>query len=138
MELVLTRFGGPSEDGFGGVTWGDFEWRIRLSSGGRWSRWCALGGRRRSIRQEFEPTAQSIWTWARQTEWDAGKRADGPSSDEREELTKFRRENARLRQERDILAKGEADQKGIQWMAFPPNAWFARERKATTSGFTGS
>ncbi|MFQ3665913.1 MAG: IS3 family transposase [Sphingomonadaceae bacterium] len=57
------------------------------------------------LSREFEPTAQSIWNWVRQADRDAGKRTDGPTSIEREELSKLRRENARLRQERDILAK---------------------------------
>lgn len=76
------------------------------------------------LSREFEPTAQSIWNWVRQADRDAGKRTDGPTSIEREELTKLRRENARLRQERDILAKAAA--------------WFARESRTTPSGFTGS
>jgi len=76
------------------------------------------------LSREFEPTAQSIWNWVRQADRDVGRRADGPTSIDREELTKLRRENARLRQERDILAKAAA--------------WFARESKATPSGFTGS
>ena len=42
----------------------------------------------------------------------------------REELARLRRENHRLRQERDILAKAAA--------------WFARESKASPNGFTGS
>ena len=54
----------------------------------------------------------------------AGKRADGASSAEKEELARLRRENHRLRQERDILAKAAA--------------WFARESKASPNGFTGS
>ena len=41
-----------------------------------------------------------------------------------EELARLRRENHRLRQERDILAKAAA--------------WFARESKASPNGFTGS
>lgn len=90
------------------------------------------------LAREFEPTAQSIWNRVRQADRDAGKRTDGPTSIEREELTRRRRENARLRQEHDILAKGEVDQKGVRWPAFPPNAWFARESKATPSGFAGS
>jgi transposase len=49
--------------------------------------------------REFEPTAQSI------AERDAGKRLDAPTSAEREEPGRLRRENHRLRQERDILAK---------------------------------
>jgi transposase len=76
------------------------------------------------LSREFEPTAQSIWSWVKQAERDAGKRTDGPSSGEREELARLRRENHRLRQERDILAKAAA--------------WFAKESKGTPSGSSGS
>ena len=76
------------------------------------------------LAREFEPTAQSISTWVKQADRDAGKRIDGPTSAEREELASLRRENHRLRQERDILAKAAA--------------WFARESKASPNGFTGS
>jgi transposase len=75
------------------------------------------------LSREFEPTAQSIWNWVRQAERDGGTRKDGGViSPEREELTKLRRENHRLRQERDILAKAAA--------------WFAKER--THSGSSNS
>jgi transposase len=61
------------------------------------------------LSREFEPTAQSIWNWFRQAERDGGARKDGGvTSPEREELSKLRRENHRLRQERDILAKAAA------------------------------
>ncbi len=61
------------------------------------------------LSREFEPTAQTIWNWVRQAERDGGVRKDGGvTSPEREELTKLRRENHRLRQERDILAKAMA------------------------------
>ena len=76
------------------------------------------------LAREFKPTAQSISTWVKQAERDASKRADGPTSAEREELGRLRRENHRLRQERDILAKAAA--------------WFARESKANPNGFSGS
>lgn len=76
------------------------------------------------LAHEFEPTAQSISTWVKQAGRDPGRRADGPTSVEWEELTRLRRENHRLRQERDILAKAAA--------------WFARESKATPTGFSGS
>jgi len=75
------------------------------------------------LSREFEPTAQSIWNWVRQADRDEGRRHDGLASIAPEELTKLRRENAQLRQERDILAKAAA--------------WLARESKATPSGFTG-
>src|ERR1700683_2354503 len=84
----------------------------------------ACGRTPEELAREFEPTAQSISTWVKQAERDSGKRIDGPTSAEREELGRLRRENHRLRQERDILAKAAA--------------WFARESKASPSGFTGS
>lgn len=57
------------------------------------------------LAREFEPTAPSIANWAKQADRDAGKRSDDPTSAEREELIRLRRENQRLRQERDILSK---------------------------------
>ncbi|WP_232474886.1 transposase [Neoroseomonas rubea] len=75
------------------------------------------------LSREFELTAQSIWNWVRQAERDDGTRKDGGvTTQDLEELSKLRRENHRLRQERDILAKAAA--------------WFARER--TPSGSSNS
>lgn len=66
------------------------------------------------LAKEFEPTAQSIRNWVAQAERDAGQRDDGRlSSPERDELSRLRRENRQLRQEREILSKAAA--------------WFARE-----------
>jgi transposase len=62
------------------------------------------GRTREELAREFEPTAPSISTWVKQAERDAGKRVEGPTSAEREELGCLRRENHRLRQERNILA----------------------------------
>lgn len=76
------------------------------------------------LAREFEPTAQAIANWVRQAERDAGKRGDGQTSAEREELIRLRHENHRLRQERDILSKAAA--------------WFAGESKASPNGFSGS
>src|SRR5258708_37782798 len=55
------------------------------------------GRRPEELAREFEPTAQSISTWVKQAERDAGKRIDGPTSAERKELARLR-ENHRLRQ----------------------------------------
>jgi transposase len=55
--------------------------------------------------REFEPSGQSIRNWVRQAERDRGARADGLTSAERTELAQLRRENRRLKQERDILSK---------------------------------
>jgi transposase len=65
------------------------------------------------LAQEFECTAQTIRNWVAQADADAGKREDGLSSPEREELKRLRRENRQLKLEREILAKA--------------TAWFARE-----------
>ena len=65
------------------------------------------------LSKEFEPTAQTIRNWVAQADRDAGRRSDGLTSSERDELRRLRRENRQIRQERDILAKAAA--------------WFARE-----------
>lgn len=66
-----------------------------------------------SLVREFEVTDASIRAWVRQAELDAGERTDGVTSDEKQELARLRRENARLREEREILEKAAA--------------WFAQE-----------
>jgi len=65
------------------------------------------------LAREFEPSAQAIRNWIKQTELDEGTRTDGLKSEEREELARLRRENARLKEEREILSKAAA--------------WFAQE-----------
>ena len=56
---------------------------------------------------------QSIRNWVAQADRDAGRRTDGLTTTEREELERLRRENRQLKLERDILSKAAA--------------WFARE-----------
>ena len=65
------------------------------------------------LSREFEPTAQSIINWVAQADRDEGKRKDGLTSAEREELRRLRKANRQLKLEREILAKAAA--------------WFAQE-----------
>lgn len=66
-----------------------------------------------SLSKEFKVSAQSIRNWDRQAALDAGRRTDGLTTEEREELTRLRREVRTLREEREILKKAAA--------------WFAKE-----------
>ena len=65
------------------------------------------------LAREFECSAQAVRNWVRQADRDEGRREDGLTSAEREELRRLRRENRQLREEREILKKAAA--------------WFARE-----------
>ena len=65
------------------------------------------------LAREFEPSAQSIRNWVAHADRDEGRRADCLTTAEREELRRLRRDNRRLREEREILARA--------------TAWFARE-----------
>ena len=60
------------------------------------------------LAREFEPCAATIHGWIKQADRDVGRRSDGVTSEERDELHRLRRENRQLRQERDILAKAAA------------------------------
>ena len=60
------------------------------------------------LAREFEPCAATIHGWVKQADRDGGRRADGLTSEERDELRRLRRENRQLRQERDILSKAAA------------------------------
>lgn len=53
-------------------------------------------------------TSQSIHNWLKQADLDAGRRQDGLTTTEREELRRLRAENRTLRMERDLLRKAAA------------------------------
>ena len=61
-----------------------------------------------SLSKEFGPSAWTIGLWVKRTARDAGKGDGGLTSAEREELTRLRRENKWLKEEREILSKAAA------------------------------
>jgi transposase len=77
-----------------------------------------------SLAREFEPTAQTIRSWVKQADIDEGRREDGLTTVEREELKSLRRENRELKVEREILKKAAA--------------WFARESDLSPKKGSGS
>ena len=60
------------------------------------------------LARQFEPCAATIDGWIKQADRDRGRRVDGLTSEDRDELHRLRRENRQLRQERDILSKAAA------------------------------
>jgi transposase len=76
------------------------------------------------LSREFEPSAHAIRIWVKQADIDEGRREDGLTTIERNELQQLRRENRQLKEEREILKKAAA--------------WFARETNAVPNGSSNS
>ena len=91
------------------------EQLVRLAGSGRSPK---------ELAREFEPSEQTIRNWVKQAELDEGSRSDGLTTDERNELGRLRRENARLKEEREILSKAAA--------------WFAQETEKKSKGSSRS
>jgi transposase len=70
-----------------------------------------------SLVREFKVSRPTLTHWRKQAELDSGQRTDGLKTDEKTELARLRRENAQLREEREILKKAAA--------------WFAQEAVPT-------
>ena len=49
------------------------------------------------LAKQFEPSSQTIRNWVAQADRDDGRRQDGVTSAEREELNRLRRENRQLK-----------------------------------------
>jgi transposase len=62
----------------------------------------------RELAESLGVSEQTLRNWRRQDQVDRHERDDGVTSDEREELRRLRRENARLKQERDLLKRAAA------------------------------
>ena len=76
------------------------------------------------LSREFELAAQTIRNWVHQSDVDEGRREDGLTTAERQELLQLRRENRQLKEEREILKKAAA--------------WFARETNSVPNGSSDS
>ena len=60
------------------------------------------------IARDLGMTAETLRLWLKQADLDEGRRSDGLTTEEREELRRLRRENRILREEREILKKAAA------------------------------
>ena len=76
------------------------------------------------VAHDLGVSTESLRHWMKQQDIDDGRRADGLTTEEREELRKLRRENRVLREEREILVKA--------------SAFFATEIGSTRSRGSGS
>ncbi len=59
------------------------------------------------LSRDFEPSAQTIRDWAHRADLEEGRRTDGLTTDEREELKRLRRENRQLKLEREARDRPE-------------------------------
>lgn len=65
------------------------------------------------LASEFELSQQTVRNWIKQADLDAGRRTDGLTSADQEEIARLRKRVRQLEVEREILSKAAA--------------WFARE-----------
>jgi transposase len=76
------------------------------------------------LSREFGPTPWTIALWVKQDDRDDGRGDGGLTTNEREELARLRRDNKRLKMEREILAKAAA--------------WFAQETTPNSKNSSNS
>jgi transposase len=62
----------------------------------------------RELSESLGVSQQTLRNWRRQDQLDRHERDDGLTSEERDELRRLRRENVRLKQERDLLKRAAA------------------------------
>ena len=63
---------------------------------------------KRQIAEDVGISETTLFRWIRQYELDAGRRADGLTSEEQAELRQLRKEKRRLEQENEILRRAAA------------------------------
>ncbi len=73
---------------------------------------------------EFKLSNQTVRNWIKQADLDAGRRANGVTSADQEEITRLRKRVRQLEVEREILSKAAA--------------WFARETDSIPSKSSNS
>lgn len=78
----------------------------------------------RELSEEFGITQNTVRNWVKQAGLDAGERADGLTTDEKQELVRLRKRVRQLEVEREILSKAAA--------------WFARETGSIPNGSSNS
>jgi len=66
---------------------------------------CSTGKTVGQVARELDLTETAVREWVKRAELDAGRRTDGLTTVEREELGRLRREVRELREEREILRK---------------------------------
>jgi transposase len=66
------------------------------------------GKSQKDVAHELGVSSNALRQWAKRSDLDAGRRSDGLTTGEREELRRLRRENKILAEERDILKKAAA------------------------------
>jgi len=61
-----------------------------------------------TIAKDLGVSEPTLRFWRKQADLDSGRRSDGLTTEERDEVRRLRRENRILREERDILKKAAA------------------------------
>jgi transposase len=65
----------------------------------------SIGKTAGQVARELDLTETAVREWVKRADLDAGRRSDGLTTAEHEELRRPRRENRELREEREILPK---------------------------------